>query len=223
MSERERWVIYPLLFLALGAALRDKLVDQTTTKSLICQELLVVDEQPLGGEPVLLARLGPREQASSNGEPNGQLVLNGQMLLNGEVEVVDRDPTSQQLMHRLVTIGRGRFGPKGLPGGNIVVNGVINATFYAYQGQPIIPVLRGVVPGASIPAELLRAVPDALAPTAPSNVPQSAPAEKPDSEPPAAPQAPPTEQPTQSRPSTPASDEPQSPSAAPLADPAENR
>ena len=25
MTERERWIVYPLLFLALGAALRDKL------------------------------------------------------------------------------------------------------------------------------------------------------------------------------------------------------
>jgi hypothetical protein len=31
MTERERWIVYPLLFLALGAALRDKLVDRTTT------------------------------------------------------------------------------------------------------------------------------------------------------------------------------------------------
>ena len=33
MTERERWIVYPLLFLALGAALRDKLVDRTTTKT----------------------------------------------------------------------------------------------------------------------------------------------------------------------------------------------
>ena len=52
MSERERWVVYPLLFLALGAALRDKLVDRTTTKSIVCQELTIVDEEPDGQNPV---------------------------------------------------------------------------------------------------------------------------------------------------------------------------
>ena len=45
MSERERWIVYPLLFLALGAALRDKLVDRTTAKSIVCQELTIVDEE----------------------------------------------------------------------------------------------------------------------------------------------------------------------------------
>ena len=45
MTERERWIVYPLLFLALGAALRDKLVDRTTTKSIVCQELTIVDDE----------------------------------------------------------------------------------------------------------------------------------------------------------------------------------
>jgi hypothetical protein len=43
MSERERWIVYPLLFLALGAALRDKLLKQTVAKRLICEELYVLD------------------------------------------------------------------------------------------------------------------------------------------------------------------------------------
>lgn len=132
MTERERWIVYPLLFLALGAALRDKMIDRTTTKSIVCQELVVIGEQPLGQDPVLLARLGRNDQADSDGPPTGQLLLNGQLL----------------------------------------VNGPINAAFYAYQGQPIIPVLRGVLPGASLPAELLQAIPKAL--TAPANAPQTA-------------------------------------------------
>ena len=33
MTERERWIVYPLLFLALGAALRDKLSEHTKTKT----------------------------------------------------------------------------------------------------------------------------------------------------------------------------------------------
>ncbi|MBX3425662.1 MAG: hypothetical protein KF688_08285 [Pirellulales bacterium] len=55
MSERERWIVYPLLFFALGAAIRDKLLHQVETKtlactevqakSIACQQLHVVDSQ----------------------------------------------------------------------------------------------------------------------------------------------------------------------------------
>ena len=48
MTERERWIVYPLLFLALGAGLRDKLFDQTRTKSIECQELTVSAEERVG-------------------------------------------------------------------------------------------------------------------------------------------------------------------------------
>ncbi|TWT85878.1 hypothetical protein Pla123a_06850 [Posidoniimonas polymericola] len=40
MSERERWIVYPLLFLALGAALRDKLIKQTSSERVIAEQLL---------------------------------------------------------------------------------------------------------------------------------------------------------------------------------------
>ena len=69
MTERERWVVYPLLFLALGAALRDKLIDRTITKSIVCQELNVVDEEPLGRQPPrVLAKIG-RAEPKSGGPP----------------------------------------------------------------------------------------------------------------------------------------------------------
>lgn len=50
MNERERWIIYPLLFFALGAALRDKFTQQVTTDRLFagkiqCEELEVVDSE----------------------------------------------------------------------------------------------------------------------------------------------------------------------------------
>ncbi|QDU87093.1 hypothetical protein Pla175_04480 [Pirellulimonas nuda] len=45
MTDRERWIIYPLLFLALGAALRDKLAKRTLSDQLVCKTLLVVDEK----------------------------------------------------------------------------------------------------------------------------------------------------------------------------------
>ena len=50
MSERERWIVYPLLFFALGAALRDKFTHEVRTDRLragqiVCEELLVADSE----------------------------------------------------------------------------------------------------------------------------------------------------------------------------------
>jgi hypothetical protein len=50
MSERERWIVYPLLFFALGAALRDKFTHSVRTDDLYagrvwCEELNVVDSE----------------------------------------------------------------------------------------------------------------------------------------------------------------------------------
>jgi hypothetical protein len=41
MNERERWIVYPLLFFALGASLRDKFLQHVSTKELECQRLVV--------------------------------------------------------------------------------------------------------------------------------------------------------------------------------------
>ncbi len=45
MSERERWIVYPLLLFALGAAIRDKLVQQVESKVIRCESLQIIDEQ----------------------------------------------------------------------------------------------------------------------------------------------------------------------------------
>jgi hypothetical protein len=86
MSERERWIVYPLLFLALGAALRDKLFDMTTSKRIICQELMVVDEDPVGlRSPRPLARIGRIEGAGNGSAPVGFLYVDGQVEVNGPI------------------------------------------------------------------------------------------------------------------------------------------
>lgn len=41
MSERERWIVYPLLFLALGTALRDKIFNLTQSQKVVCESLAV--------------------------------------------------------------------------------------------------------------------------------------------------------------------------------------
>jgi hypothetical protein len=43
LTSRERWTIYPLLFLALGAALRDKLTATVDSRFMSCEELEIVD------------------------------------------------------------------------------------------------------------------------------------------------------------------------------------
>jgi hypothetical protein len=45
MSNRERWTVYPLLFLTLGIALKDKITKRTDTDTVICKSLYVTDRQ----------------------------------------------------------------------------------------------------------------------------------------------------------------------------------
>jgi hypothetical protein len=80
MTERERWIVYPLLFLALGAALRDKFVDPTVRRSIVCQELTVVDDESdaLQGAHVL-AKIGRNPESSGA----GYLVVNGGLEVTG--------------------------------------------------------------------------------------------------------------------------------------------
>jgi len=151
MTERERWVVYPLLFLALGAALRDKLIDRTTTKSIVCEELTVVDQEPTTGEPSrVLARIGREPGASGS----------GYLWINGNIDISDGDPT-----HTFVKLGRARTSPTAnafgfltvrgqvVVGGQVVVDGLINATNFAYRNALFMP-----LPGATIP-NLLQSMP----------------------------------------------------------------
>ena len=85
MTERERWIVYPLLFLALGAALRDKLGGRTTTKSIVCQELRIEDE-PVGNQPARVLALLGRGQTRADGPAYGYIYVNGQLKVDGIVE-----------------------------------------------------------------------------------------------------------------------------------------
>ena len=59
MSERERWIVYPLLFLALGVALRDELFDLTQSRGVVCERLYVVDEGSGPSDLLEIGRMGP--------------------------------------------------------------------------------------------------------------------------------------------------------------------
>ena len=79
MNERERWIIYPLLFFALGAALRDKFTQQVTTDRLYagkiyCEELEVIDsEKP----DRIVAKLSsnPPQRGNPNADRYGVFLL----------------------------------------------------------------------------------------------------------------------------------------------------
>jgi len=86
MSERERWVVYPLLFLALGASLRDKLVDRTMTRRIVCQELRIEDE-PVGNQPARTLAMIGRTEATSTTPSYGFVVVNGEIAVDGAVKV----------------------------------------------------------------------------------------------------------------------------------------
>jgi hypothetical protein len=79
MNERERWIVYPLLFFALGAALRDKFTHQVRTDDLYagkvwCEELNVIDsEKP--DRVVARLRSNPPERGKANQERFGMFVL----------------------------------------------------------------------------------------------------------------------------------------------------
>jgi hypothetical protein len=176
MTERERWIVYPLLFLALGAALRDKLVDRTTTKSIVCQELLVVDEESTGPQSQrVLARIG-RDKSKKGPKPTATMVI------NGDFQIVDDDLSEASPARILVTVGRTEP-PSGIPAtgfavvrGELAVDGVFEANQYIWQHMPIVPMQ--VAPGVAV-LGVLQAVsqpgPKAPNPNAPKTRPPSQP------------------------------------------------
>ncbi len=79
MSERERWIVYPLLFLALGASLRDKIIKTTESQRIKCQGLWVYDDE--SNKPLLV--LGAKQFPEfPSGTPN---LLQVDKVIAGEV------------------------------------------------------------------------------------------------------------------------------------------
>jgi hypothetical protein len=149
MTERERWIVYPLLFLALGAALRDKLVDRTTTKSIVCQELTIVDEEVPGlHSQRTLAKIGTIKV------PTGGKSV-GYIQLNGDVTIVDDDLARNPPPRVLAKLGRSDPLPTApsagyaMIQGGVVIDGIVNAQQYFFKGFPIIPL--PLVPGVAMP------------------------------------------------------------------------
>jgi hypothetical protein len=129
MTERERWIVYPLLFLALGAALRDKLSEHTKNKRIECQELIVFGDDSAGMPPVPLVQIGAVERKSADAPHVGQIVVSGQIVADAvQAEAIQ----SNQFQAN-----------------------EINAGNYYFRRVPFAPLLRAI-PGTSA-EDLLRA------------------------------------------------------------------
>jgi hypothetical protein len=80
MNQRERWIVYPLLFFALGAALRDKYTQSVQTGELhasqiTCEDIAVIDPETPNR---IVARLTSRplgDSTSGNAGRYGVLAL----------------------------------------------------------------------------------------------------------------------------------------------------
>jgi hypothetical protein len=149
MNERERWIVYPLLFLALGAALRDKLGEQTKTKRIECQELIVFGEEGANRQPVPLVQIGAMQRSKGNPARIGQLLINGQLLVNGPLEA------------------------QGIQSGSIQAS-IVNADNYYFRRVPFAPALLRAMPGVS-PADWLRALQQSVQSPSPGGQPSASP------------------------------------------------
>ncbi len=114
MSERERWIVYPLLFLALGVALRDELFDQTWSRHVVCEQLTLIDGEssPLA-PPQMIGSLGrPSPQAvRAGGQLNIDVVRAGTVIADqytyGRTQVIPQ-PTIMDFLRRLQQTARSK-------------------------------------------------------------------------------------------------------------------
>ncbi|MDZ4659522.1 MAG: hypothetical protein SH868_18275 [Bythopirellula sp.] len=114
MSERERWIVYPLLLFALGAAVRDKLIQRVESKEIRCESLQIVDQQDpdktlaelsfkraISSDPTQLAdRVGALQLRDSDGNQvcdiaTDVIVTNGRIVTR---QLLVIDPQSKPLV-----------------------------------------------------------------------------------------------------------------------------
>jgi hypothetical protein len=110
MSNRDRWIIYPLLLFAILLGARDKFMDQAKYRDLSCNELTVtsLDGRPLvtiggsnAGQVVMYAPLPTGDQAPGEANP-------GQVLPDARSRIVELGAESAGGFVKV-------FGPPGAP------------------------------------------------------------------------------------------------------------
>ncbi|MCE9548521.1 MAG: hypothetical protein K8T25_23850 [Planctomycetia bacterium] len=104
MIERERWIVYPLLFLALGMSLKDKFVapEDLDASHIVCQDLKVRQLVLTDDRDHPLAQLRPvLPKTNESASPGG--VLSGNI---GEVELLDAKGHRRALLGPLMAAER---------------------------------------------------------------------------------------------------------------------
>jgi hypothetical protein len=136
MSERERWIVYPLLMFALGAAVRDKLLQRVESKEIRCESLQIVDHQDpdrplaqltfkraINNDPTQLAdRVGALQLLDSDGHQVCNIatdVLVGRLVAR---QLLVIDPNSQP---RVIAATETQPALSLDPGGAVTYQGVI--------------------------------------------------------------------------------------------------
>ncbi|MCA9260980.1 MAG: hypothetical protein KDA61_17315 [Planctomycetales bacterium] len=99
MSERERWVVYPLLFLALGAAIRDKVLHAVETDELHCKRIFC--------EQVIADDVRSNRQVA--GQLTSEAIVTGDVLC-GTMSVLDPDDQKRFLAQLGVATSPGADG-----------------------------------------------------------------------------------------------------------------
>jgi hypothetical protein len=158
MNERERWIVYPLLFLALGASLRDKIIKTTESQRIKCQGLVVVDSEDrpllvLGAEQfpemtpmrdvIRVDQIESQVLAASQVESNQYIVKRGNkgvLLLNAQ--------NGQAVNNLLVWVSRFAQQVEAFQRGSAMRPGTPNAG--ANSGMPQ-AAPRALPPGATLP------------------------------------------------------------------------
>jgi hypothetical protein len=137
MTDRERWTVYPLIFLTLGIALRSKITQSLDVKdidceTLRCSELLLGKMLRCGqlrvetpdGKVCVLAAAVP-----DDGGPSGELLINGP---NGKPQLGIRGTSQGGFVESRGTDGRPQVVIRPTP-----LGGSIESWFYSENGQRI--------------------------------------------------------------------------------------
>ena len=90
MSERERWIVYPLLFFALGASIRDKLLQRVEAKNIRCESLQIVD---LNNPQRILAEFGLGKTIDTATKSRAAVLRADELICKSVIVTDRRDPT----------------------------------------------------------------------------------------------------------------------------------
>jgi hypothetical protein len=92
MTSRERWTVYPLLFLTLGITLKDKVTKEVTTERVNCRSMYVTDRE---GKPQIMlgsTSAGGLMRVQSDSGPLWMLgntsSLSGLMVVDGRGKII---------------------------------------------------------------------------------------------------------------------------------------